>query len=116
MGLALIGIGIWQIVLDSNIDEIVPDVNGRIIAGLFIASGGGIAIISIFGILGASFKSRLMLSTVKLNYSSVVSDSVNVCIYAQYAVVLFLAILSEFAVVGYSFREADDLVSISSVL
>ena len=68
MGLSLIGIGIWQVVLDSNIEEVVPEVNGRIIAGLFIASGGGIAIISIFGVLGASFKSRLMLSTVKFNY------------------------------------------------
>ena len=55
-------------VLDSNIDEIVPDVNGRIIAVLFIGSGGGLAIISIFGVLSASFKSRLMLSIVELDF------------------------------------------------
>ena len=79
MGLSLIGIGIWQVVLDSNIDEVVPDVNGRIIAGLFIGSGGGLAIISIFGVLGANFKSRLMLSIVKLNFCLSVTDSVVHC-------------------------------------
>ena len=66
VGLALIGVGIWQVVLDNNIERVVTEVNGKIIAGLFIGSGGGLTIISIFGVIGTLFKSRFMLSTVKL--------------------------------------------------
>lgn len=110
IGLSLIGVGIWQVILANRIEEVFSEVNGRIIGGLFIGSGGGLAIISIFGVLGAYFKSRLMLSTVKLNFCRMFSAVIDIAV--QYSVILFLAIVSEIAAVGYAFSEASDVVSI----
>ena len=66
MGLSSIGVGIWQIILDDNVEEVLSEVNGRTIGALFITNGALLMIISIFGVLGACCKSRLVLSTVRL--------------------------------------------------
>lgn len=72
VGLSAMGVGIWQVVLDNVTEVVFSDVNGKIIGGLFIGSGGGLAIVSIFGVVGACFKSRFTLLTVKFVCSLVV--------------------------------------------
>ena len=65
-GLASLGLGIWQLVVESQIDEVLSEVNSTVGAALFIVSGTLLTALAIIGIFGAWFKWRVALIIVKL--------------------------------------------------
>lgn len=88
LGLASLGVGIWQIIVESALEEVLSEdyTSG---GALFIACGVLLVAVSIVGCLGAFCKWRPVLLI--------------------YIAVIFLVIVLEIAAVGYAFAKADDL-------
>lgn len=68
MGLASLGLGIWQIIVESALEEVLSEdyTSG---GALFIACGALLVGVSIVGCLGAYFKWRPLLLAVSKMFS-----------------------------------------------
>ncbi|XP_065910169.1 23 kDa integral membrane protein-like [Dysidea avara] len=88
LGLASLGLGIWQIIVESALEEVLSEdyTSG---GALFIVCGIMLVAVSIVGVIGAWGKWRLLLLV--------------------YLAVVFLVIALEIAAVGYAFAKADDI-------
>jgi len=69
VGLAVLGVGIW-LVADPNVSSILAIAGGagnsniiRVVAYIFLATGGLIFLVSLFGIIGASRWNKCLLAT-----------------------------------------------------
>lgn len=87
-GLASLGIGIWLVIVESQIEEVLSEVNARIGAALFIVSGVLLMTLSCIGFLGSCCKSRVLMFV--------------------YLIAIFVIIVLEIAAAGYAFARSDE--------
>ena len=64
-GLASLAIGIWLVIVESRIEEVLTEVNARAGAALFITIGVLLASLSCVGFLGVCCKSRVLMLVVR---------------------------------------------------